>query len=647
MASSDFKYPHLFAPITLGRQVFRNRIFSAPISGRNIDAHKRPDDNYTAFFERKAIGGAASVCIGECSVDSEHGEFGEFLISFENPDNHIPLNRLSKAITRHGAVASIELEHSGLYSKHSYALGNKIYGPCGGIDAEGHEYFEMPEDVIYKTIEKYAKAAAFAKECGFGMVTIHGGHGWMLSQFMSSKVNLRRDKWGGTLENRMRLPIAVCDAVRKAVGPGFPIEIRISGTEATPAGYDLDEGIAIAKMLDGHVDLIHVSAGHHENPDVFTVTHPSIFMADSCNLAYAAEIKKVVKTPVATVGAHCNPEFLEDVIASGKADVIEMARALMADPDLPKKARMGRDEDIRPCLRCLACFSHLLTNDQIHCAVNPEIGREAEKKVSVKASEPKTVLVVGGGIGGMQAAIEASEKGHKVILCEKSDRLGGTLKCEENVPFKAKIKAYIDYQARKVAESGAEIRLNTCVTPEYADSVNADVIIASLGAVPAKPPIPGIESTLTAEQIYEDTEKAGKRVVVLGGGLVGTELAIHLARCGREVTIMEMAPMLNSGGNILHQFGLNLEIKQNNIATALGTRAVKITSDGVTGECDGKEVFYPADTVVCAVGQIPKTEEAYALSLCAPEFFVIGDAVVPKNIMQATSMADAAVNDIS
>jgi NADPH-dependent 2,4-dienoyl-CoA reductase/sulfur reductase-like enzyme len=476
------------------------------------------------------------------------------------------------------------------------------------------------------------------------MVTIHGGHGWLLSQFMSSKVNLRKDRWGGSLENRMRFPLAVCDAVRKAVGPGFPVEIRISGSEVTPEGYDLDEVIAIAKMLDGHADLIHVSAGHHENPDVFTVTHPSIFMEDSCNVKYAAAIKPHIReSRIATVGAHSDPDLLEEIVASGKADVIEIARALMADPDLPRKARAGRPEEIRPCLRCLACVSHLITNGQIFCAVNPEIGREAEKKHESPAVPSRTVLVAGGGIGGMQAAIEAAERGHKVILCEKSGRLGSALKCEESVPFKKKIRAYLEYQERKVRSSGAEIRLNTEVTKAYADSVGADVIIASVGAVPFRPPVPGIESTLTAEEIYADTSLAGGRVAVLGGGLVGTELAIYLAQLGRKVCIVEMAPALNSGGNILHQTALDLKIRELGIETRLGVRATSVRPDGVEGEGG---VFVPADTVVCAMGQRPLSEEAWSLRECAPQFFVIGDSVTPKNIMQATAMADAAVRDI-
>ncbi len=642
------KYPHLFEPIRLGKTLFRNRMFASPISERALDSLNRPTDACVAFYEQKAIGGAASVCVGDCVIDSKYGMFGEFMIPLDDVRTNHALNMLSNAVTRQGAVASVELQHAGLYASGTRALGLPVYGPVDGVDAAGNTYEQMPEETIEHTIGAYASSAAWAKQCGFGMVTLHGGHGWLMSQFMSSKVNTRRDKWGGSLKNRMRFPLAAIEAIRKAVGPGFPIEIRISGSEVTPMGYDLDEGIAIAKMLDGHVDLIHVSAGHHERREVFTVTHPSIFSADSCNIGYAAAIKKHVKTPVASVGAHSDPALLEEIIASGQADVVEMARALLADSDLVKKARTGKPEEIRPCLRCLACFSHLITNGQIYCAVNPVIGREREYRYAPTPAERKTVLIAGGGIAGMQAALTAAKDGHNVILCEKSDRLGGALTCEENVPFKKKIKDYISYQSKAVADAAIDVRLSTEVTPELSQKIAPDVLIAALGARPLVPMIKGIDNraVLMADEAYLYPEKVGQKLVVLGGGLVGTELAIYMAGLGRDVTIVEMMPMLNSGGNILHQLALDGEIERLGIHLALGTKATEITCCGVQAEKDGKAVFFDADSVVCAVGQVPLQDEAEALRILAPEFYIVGDCAVPKNILQATSTAEAVARNI-
>ncbi len=641
-------YPRLFSPIRLGRQWFRNRIFASPMSGRSLDSLNRPTADCVAFYEEKARGGAASVCLGDCCVDSVNGLFGTQMVRADDPANHHAFNMFSAGISRWGCVASAELSHAGLYAYATRAAGRTVYGPVDGVTAAGEEYREMPEELIEATIARFAEAAAFFKSCGFGMVTVHMGHGWGLSQFLSSKVNTRRDRWGGSLENRCRMPVAVLDAIRKRVGPGFPIEVRISGSEVTPRGYDLDEGIAIAKQLDGHCDLLHVSAGHHEYPEVFCVTHPSIFSEDSCNAHYAAAIKPHVEVPVATVGAHSDPEILEEIIASGKADVVEIARALMADPELPNKARAGKREEIRPCLRCLACFSHLITNGQIYCAVNPRIGRELEHRYASGAKEAKTVLIAGGGIGGMEAAIRCADRGHRVILCEKSDKLGGALLCEEEVPFKKKIKAYLEFQRREIGRRPIDVRLNTPVTPDLASEIGPDVLIAALGARPSVPPIPGIDgkNVMMAEYAYLHPEEIGQRVVVLGGGLVGIELAIHLAGLGREVTVAEMLPALNNGGNVLHQNALDVEIREKGIRLALGTRVTGIGAEGVTGIRDGKEELFAADSVLCAVGQKPLREEADALRFCAPEFYALGDCVTPKNIMQATAMADAIAGNI-
>ncbi len=247
----------------------------------------------------------------------------------------------------------------------------------------------MPDEAIEETIEAFGNAAAFAKFCGFGLVTIHAGHGWLLAQFLSSKVNNRKDQWGGSVENRCRFALAIVDRIRKKCGRGYPIEIRISGSEGYEGGYDIDEGVAIAKQFDGKVDLIHVSAGSHEVAEVFTVTHPSMFLPDGVNVVYAAEIKKYVHTPVATVGALNDPEMMEEIIASGRADVVQVARALFADPDLPKKARAGRAEEIRPCIRCFECFAGITTKRQNRCAVNPEIGFEQDSRHALRRRGPR------------------------------------------------------------------------------------------------------------------------------------------------------------------------------------------------------------------------------------------------------------------
>ncbi len=660
------KYPHLFQPIKIGNTIFKNRIFASPNGCQYLDYGGVPSAAGVAFFERKAIGGAAAVTVGESIVDSKTGQAHAYQILLDNPQALPPLSSMATAISRHGSVASIQLQHCGIFSHMVYERGDQLLGPVDmaipdehATNNDGHEVRVSPdglrhirgmtEEEIERLINSFGKAAAFVKQCGFGMVMLHCGHGWGLAQFISKTLNTRKDRWGGPdLENRMRLPLAVIESVRKAVGPGFPIEVRISGAECTDTGYDIDEGIAIAKMLDGKADIIHVSAGHHESPYASMITHPSMFQEDGCNVKYAAEVKKYVKTPVATVGALVDPAYMEEIIASGQADIVNMGRQFLADPDFPIKARLGRDDDIDRCMRCYACLSNSTRTRRRACAINPEIGHELEEQFDRAPKTLKKVLVVGGGIAGMEAALTAAKRGHKVILCEATDRLGGALRCEELVPFKARLGEYLDRQARRVKDAGVEIRLNTPVTKELAESIAPDAIIAALGAKPVKPHIPGIdgENVFGAEYIYMHPEETGKNVVILGGGLVGTELGIFLAGMGRNVTVVEMLPTLNNGGNVVHANALNFQIKEKDIRLALSTRAKEIREDGVLAEDAEGEKFFPADTVIYAVGQRPLSDEALALNTCAPEFYIVGDCVAAKNILTATTAAYNAARDV-
>ncbi len=648
----ECQYPHLFRPIVLGNQFFRNRIFASPTGLQHTHYGNHPINETICYYERKAVGGAASVCIGDAMVDSEIALANGNHILLDDPTGKPHLNKLSEAIRRHGAVAAMELSHGGNAARISYGQGHRIYGPvesesAGSFGKPIHAY-PMDDEIIRRTIRKHAEAAAFAKACGFGMVTLHGGHGWLLHQFMSPTINTRTDEWGGSFEKRMRFPLAVIRAVREAVGPGFPIEIRLSGSEVYEGGYDVAYGVRIAEALDGEVDLLHISAGSHEDPRVFTVTHPNMFLEDGVNVKYAAEIKKHVKTPVATVGALADPELLEEIIASGKADVVELARGLICDPDLPRKAREGRSEEIVKCMRCFTCFSSLMTRGQICCALNPEICNESELKFAAPPAEKKTVLVAGGGIGGMQAALTAASRGHRVILCEKSDRLGGVLLCEEKVPFKKHLGEYLAHQALMVSRAPIEVRLNTEVTPELARTLAPDVIVAALGSRPAVPPIPGIDgaNVRLAEEVYVSPEKAGQKLVILGGGLVGCELAIFMAGLGREVRILEMAPALNSGTNLLQGQSIGLELARLKIGVHLNTKVTAVTPDGVRAEGPEGEAFFPADTVVCALGMKPNRDAAAALALCAPEFHAVGDCVTPATVYQATNAAYFEAMDI-
>ena len=635
-------------PLKVRGAVFRNRMFAAPQGFYYVGPDSYPNADCAAYWEIKARGGFASVCVGDCIVDSDTGTAFAGLFRIDDIKMMPGFAAVAGAVSRHGCVASAELSHAGMYAHSVYAAGRPMYGPVAIKEGKYGEVTEMPEEVILHIIEAFGRAAAYAKTAGFGMVTIHAGHGWLLPQFWSRQINTRKDKWGGSFENRMRFPIAVLESIRRAVGSAFPIEIRMSGTELNEAGYDLDEGIEFAKALDGYVDIIHVSAGNHEVQRSFIVTHPSMFLEDGVNCKYAAEIKKHVKAYVATVGSFSNPAHMEETLASGKADIIEMARQSLADPYLPIKARTGREDEIQECLRCMSCYTTGTTKRIHYCSINPVTSREREVWLAPAPRSKKTVLIAGGGVAGMQAAITTAERGHKVILCEKSSQLGGVLICEEKVPFKKHLADYIARQAMLVSRAPVDVRLNTEVTPEYTRSLNPDVIIAALGARPAKPSIPGIDgkNVLAAEDAYSDPEKVGTRVVILGGGLVGIELGIYLGQIGRDVTIIEIQEQLTVNPRSLHTVALTVQMEQFGVNVLLSTKAVKITDSAViTSGPDGDQEI-AAETVIYATGQEPLVDEAIALHDCANEFYQIGDCVAPQTIMNATHTAFVTAYDI-
>jgi 2,4-dienoyl-CoA reductase-like NADH-dependent reductase (Old Yellow Enzyme family)/NADPH-dependent 2,4-dienoyl-CoA reductase/sulfur reductase-like enzyme len=677
----ECKYPHLFSPIHLGNTVFRNRIFGSPLGYCYYTSQSYPLDETMAFFENLALGGVASVNVGSTVPDSKRGSGGPLNNpALDDPGLAPPLYRLASAINRHGAVATIELWHAGANSYLSKKRGNQIYGVVNGPNSVGDYIPAMPEEIILETIEAYGEAAAFAKHCGFGMVMVHAGHGWLLNQFLEPNLNKRKDRWGGSLENRCRFPLAILARIKQLCGRDFPVEIRFSGSMCYEGGYGIEEGIKIAKQFDGKADLIHVSVGSHEVPEVFPVTHPSLFLPDGVNVEYARAVKKHVKTSVATVGSLSDPEMMEEIIASGQADVVMIGRALMADPHLPQRAREGKSDEIRPCLRCLTCFSNVMTRHEYRCAVNPEIGFEQDSRHALPQTIKKKILVAGGGVAGMQAALTAAQRGHEVILCEKSERLGGALRCEGTVPFKKHLAEYLDYQARMISRAPIDLRLKTEVTSQFANEAEADVIIAALGSRPLIPNIPGINGTnvLGAEEAYNFPGKSGNNVVIIGGGLVGIELGIYLAGLGRKITIIEMMEYLNDGGNLCHGLALNNEIRKFGIKISTGTRVLEINDQGVIGayvgnaftlppskivqiargtsntfdrairsEAEkGSQHLFAADTVIYAIGQQSLHTEADALRFSAPEFYQIGDCLAAKNIQQATGMAFTVARDI-
>ena len=639
-------YENLLKPLKIGGITVKNRMFSAPTSMAELGADEHYSKENIEYYKLRALGGAAVVPVGDVIVDLDTGRSHPQQVGINDPGAMPYLCAVADAIHSGGAIASVEIDHGGALCDPAFIGGKCAIGPSGYIDPWGDEVKEMTEEQIFWVADKYAEAAANAKAFGFDMVMLHGGHGWLVHQFLSPVTNHRTDKWGGSLENRMRFPLLVIEKMRAAVGRQFPIEIRISGTEYIDGGYGLEEGIEIAKMLDGKVDLIHVSAGTQQEEYSAVLMHPGAFQQDMHNAYLAAEIKKHVKTPVLSVGAFNMPDAMEKFLQETGVDCIAMGRALVADPFLPRKVMEGRAEDITPCIRCGECQSGMMRNRIMRCTVNPYIGRECEVFHPLPTYKKKKVLIAGGGPAGMEAALRCVERGHEAILCEASDKLGALRFADNNTDFKMPMRRYRDSQIEKVMRSGAEVRLNTPVTKEIVDEVKPDVLIAAVGSEPFAVPVPGHDGPNVVFGAYITPEtKIGQRVVIIGGGFIGCEEAVDLAKKGHDVTILEMLDTLASECGRMHRIALMHELDTNErITQATGMRCTKIDETGVyAADKDGNEVFYPCETVVMASGMRSRADEVEALRPLVKEFYVIGDARKAAKIMNATRDAYDAV----
>ena len=625
------KYPNLCKPITIGRVTFRNRMFSTPLGGTDIMNDGCIGPKSTAFYELRAKGGAAAVTVSECMVHPATDGSHAYHLDESILNSLACATYTADAIRRHGAMPSLELSHSGMYAgtymtDKTKQKGLNQWSASACTRADGVEVKALTKDMIREIVAAYGHVAGLAKRAGFEMIMIHGGHGWLINQFFSPMFNHRGDEYGGSLENRCRFAIEVLKSVRAAVGPGFPIEFRLSGSECVPEGYDLDEGIRIAQQIEPYIDLLHVTAGTYQK--TFGITHPSMFEEHGRNVYLAAEIKKHVKVPVATLGGLNDPAQMEEIIASGKADVVYMGRALLADPFLPWKVTENRDEEIVRCLRCFTCMAERAATATRRCTVNPLIGRECEGSEVVPAPVKKKVLVAGGGPGGLYAAWTAARRGHRVILCEKEGEVGGILRGEQALPFKIDMYRLAGTYKLLAECAGVEIRLNTEVTPEYAEKEAPHALIVAVGSEPLLPPIPGLDgdNVIIVNDYYKHADEVADDVVVFGGGLAGCEIAVHLGMQGKKVHIVEMRDKLAPDANVRHRPLLLKEIDK--YATVhLNHRGVAVRPDGILCEdAEGKEVLVPGSTVICALGQRSRADAVNALTDAAPFVRVIGDA---------------------
>ncbi|MCR5194905.1 MAG: FAD-dependent oxidoreductase [Pseudobutyrivibrio sp.] len=635
------KYPNLFKSIRIGNLKLKNRIIAAPTSPSMITTEGLFTPEMAAYLEEKALGGCAVVTYGEAIPHSKTGKSHNKQLQLDAFGVRQGLTESTRMIHNAGGLANIQLSHGGMYGGLAsvggdVGVGDKAYGPSEMEMPAGHVY-EMPKELIYEIIESYGKAAKLCKDVGYDMVQVHAAHGWLFNQFMSPLFNHRTDEFGGSLENRVRFLTLTLEAVRAAVGPGFPIELRMNGDDFQEGGLTLSDYVEIAKLVEDKVDMFNISCGNHEDPAMFCRTHPNSFFPRGVNVYLSAEIKKHVSKPVACVGSLNDPAQMEEIIASGQADMVEIGRALVADPYLPKKTLEGREDDISPCLRCYECFGATGQLEMIKCTVNPTQGQQLEEKYGVPAPDfKKKILVAGGGPAGMEAAITAAKRGHDVTLVEKESRLGGNLHAAGAAFFKEDIKKLCEVMERRVEKAGVKVVLNTEVTTDYVKDAAPDALFVAIGSNELRPPIKGIDGSNVVMAIEAELhpEKLGKKVAIMGGGLVGAEAACSFKAEGHEVAIIEMKPDVAMEVNSFYRGGLMPHV-YDSAEIFVNTKVTEITKEGVMVENADGSFLVEADSVVCALGFRPKTTEVDELCDLVDEYYVIGDCNRVAMIYQA------------
>lgn len=630
------KYPFLFSRFTLRGVTFRNRIFAGPCSMTPAPGGgvlRCPDEKQILYFENKARGGAAAVTVAETCVSLTTAprklNLGNVALMPPGRSGHREYIKEAAQIARHGAVPSIQLAHAGDVSHPKFLEGRNPIGPNGFIRPDGVEVIGMDEELMEQVCRDFADAAKMMKDCGFKMVMLHGGHGWLLAQFLSPATNHRTDEYGGSIENRARFPLRVIRAVREAVGEDFLIEYRLSGDEHMENGITVEDVCAFAKMAEPYIDIIHLSAGSYYTTNQYTF--PSIFVPHGCNLDLARAVKHSgVRTAVATVGAFSDPEEMDRIIRDGDADIVYMARQILADPETPNKWRSGREDQVVPCTRCLNCLGNF-SRGVFGCDVNPSVGHELYNlNLMAEPRNRRRVVVVGGGPGGMEAAYTAWERGHRVILLEKENRLGGMLNVLEDEVFKQDLIRYRDHMIEKLSRTDVEIRLNTPATVELLNALEPDAVLCAVGAEPLVPDnIPGLrENSLTPVQMANSGGQAGDKVIILGAGLSGVEMGLSYAAEGSHVTVVGRNRQVAPHANVLHKAAIRetLEKYKDNITVLTGTVCVEVKPGAVVIRDENGERELCGDRIINALGLVPRAALREELACCdAPVFEAFGD----------------------
>lgn len=598
------------------------------------------------YYRERARGGAGLIIIENTTVDYPLGRNGATQLRLDQ-DRFIPgLSMLVDELHENGAKIAIQINHCGGATDQSKTKGLQPVS-CSPIPCkpDGVMPRELTINEIQILIEKFAQASYRAKKAGFDAVEIHGGHGYLIAQFMSTYNNQRIDQYGGNLEGRMKFPLSLIRGIREKVGSYFPLIFRISAEEFVKNGRKMEETIEIVKILENeNIDALNitVATGFNIVKQIEPITYPQ-----GWRVHYSSAIKKVVNIPVITVGVIREPEFANQIINKGNADFVAIGRGLISDPLWPQKAANNKEDEICKCISCNdGCINNRGYKDlPITCSVNPAVGKESKYNNIIFSKQPKRVVIIGGGPSGMEAARISCLKGNKVILFEKENSLGGQMLLAEKPPGKEKISWFIDYLSYQMKHLNIDVRLNTSFDRKYLEKFRPDVIILASGSKPIIPNIPGInnaEFVITAHELLKKEIEISKLdIVVIGGGLVGCETAKYLVQKRNKVTIVEMLKDIAINVNPVNREDIFEHLEKSHVSIFVNTRLEGIDSDKKQLRlirCTSRKFEnISCDLVVLACGATPDREIEHMLQSSYMNYYIVGDCHCPGKILDAVS----------
>ncbi len=654
-------FPNLFSPITINAMTLKNRmVMTAMHLGYTPEG--TVTDRLIDFYARRARGGVGLIIVGGCPID-EYGGMSSMIAIHD--DRFIPgLEQLTRAVKEGGARIAAQLYQAGRYT-HSSMIGGRKPFSASAVRSKltGETPRALTLNEIPQVQDRFAEAARRAKTAGFDAVEILGSAGYLISQFLSPVTNRREDEYGGSFENRMRFGLEVVAKVRRAVGPNYPVLMRLAGNEFMEGGNtNREAAIFAAEAEKAGVDLFDITGGWHET----RVPQLTMSVPRQAYVYLAQGIKSAVSVPVLVSNRINDPDAAEEILRNGSADLVTMARGLIADPDLPDKAQNGRSDLIYHCVACnQGCFDNVFQGRSVACLVNPEAGREKASRPEA-APRPKKILVIGGGPAGMKAACTAAQRGHRVTLVEKEDRLGGQLLLNRRIPGRSEMETVSADLIHNLKTLNVEIITGKIADVDFIRHMQPDAVVAASGARPVLPDIPGIDAphVVQAWDLLDGHVGTGKRVAVLGGNAVGLETALYLATIGtlspevlhflmanqaesietltallnrgiKEVTVVEMTKKAGNDIGLTTRWTILGELGRLGVKILTGTKAVGITPEGLEIEQGDGPGFLPADSIVIAAGSRSENTLVDGIREIVSEVHVIGDAKSPRNALEA------------